>query len=75
MTSLARPVAVRRLAEVHEVHVDLVPGQLNVELGVKMTEGLGELREPVDPHLGGREGVHPEDEPGAFGVGISLAHE
>src|SRR6187431_1765772 len=34
------PVAVGGLVEVHEVHVELSPGQLAVKLGVKMREGL-----------------------------------
>jgi hypothetical protein len=58
-------VAVGRLVEVHEVHVDLVPGQVAIELGVEMDERLAQEGEAADPHLRGRERVHPEDQPGA----------
>ena len=34
------PVAVRGLVQVHEVHVDRVPGQVATELGVEMDERL-----------------------------------
>ena len=47
--------------QVHEPHVDLRPGQLAVELRVQVRQRLAELVEAVDPHLRGREGVHPGD--------------
>ena len=65
-------VAVRRLVEVHEVHVDRVPRQLGVELRVQMRERLLQDVEAADPHLRRREGVHPEDQAGAIGIGIRL---
>ena len=34
------PVAVRRLVQVHEVHVDRVPGQVAIELGMEVDEWL-----------------------------------
>jgi hypothetical protein len=55
-------VAVRGLVEVHEVHVDLRPGQLDIGLGVQVQQRLAERVEPGDPHLGGGEGVHPGDD-------------
>jgi hypothetical protein len=47
------PVAVGRLVQVHEIHVDLVPRQLAVELRVQVRQRLLQAREPRDPHLGG----------------------
>ena len=38
------PVAVGRLVQVHEVHVDRVPGKVAIELGVEMDERLLEAR-------------------------------
>ena len=58
-------VTVGRLVEVHEVHVDLRPRQIAVELRVQVDERLAQVRQPADPHLGGREGVHPGDDPDA----------
>jgi hypothetical protein len=37
-----------------------------------MTNRLVELGESADPHLGGRESVHPEDEARALGVGVCV---
>ena len=59
-------VAVRRLVQVHEVHVDLGPGQLDVGLGVQVQQRLVELRRGRVIHiLAGRERVHPGDDPDA----------
>ena len=55
-------VAVRRLVEVHEVHVDRRPREVAVRLGVEVDERLAQRAQPGDPHLGGREGVHPGDD-------------
>ena len=54
-------VAVRRLVQVHEVHVDLGPRQIAVELRVEMEQRLLQRAQPGDPHLRRREGVHPCD--------------
>ena len=62
-------VAVRRLIEVHEIHVDGVPRQLAIELGVEMEERLLEQVEATNPHLRRREGMHPQDKAGAVRVG------
>ncbi len=69
-TELAPPVG--RLVEVHEVHVDLAPGDVPVELGVQMQQRLLQLPQPGDPHPGRREGVHPGDEAGAAPVEVGL---
>ena len=55
-------VAVGCLVEVHEIHVDLIIGKLLVCLGVEMKKGLSEFLKALDPHFGGREGVHPGDD-------------
>ena len=65
--------AVGGLVQVHEVHVDLAPGEIPVELGVKLQQGLLQLAQRRDPHLGGGEGVHPHHEPDAALVVIGIA--
>jgi hypothetical protein len=57
--------AVCGLVQIHEVHVDGRPGDVPVELGVQVGEGLLERAQPCDPHLGRGEGVHPEEKPDA----------
>ena len=54
-------VAVRRLVQVHEVHVDLRPRQPAVELRVEMEQRLLQRGEAGDPHSRRRERVHPGD--------------
>ena len=56
-------VAVRGLVEVHEVEVDLRPGQFDVRLRVQVQQRLLQRVESGDPHLRGAEGVHPGDQP------------
>ena len=60
------------LVQVHEVHVDLVVGDLLVVLGRQMAVGLLEIGKPVDPHFAGREGVAPGDDSGALVPVIGL---
>ena len=66
-------VAMGGLVEVHEVHVDLGPRQVAVELRVEMDHGLAQVGQAANPHLGRREGVHPGDDPdtrfGRVGLG------
>ena len=66
------PVAVRGLVQVHEVHVDRVPGQVTIELGVKMDERLLKRVQPAHPHFRGRKRVHPKDEAGAVRIGVRV---
>jgi hypothetical protein len=40
------PAAVGGLVQVHEVHVNGVPGDVPVELGVQVHKGLGQLLNP-----------------------------
>ena len=65
-------VAVRGLVEVHEVHVDLGPRQVPTELGVKVQQRLAQGLEPGDPHLRGRERVHPRDDADAGIVALRV---
>src|SRR5699024_10985953 len=55
-------VAVRGLVEVHEVHVDRGPGQLDVRLGVQVQQRGAQRIQALDPHLRGGEGVHQGDD-------------
>jgi len=68
-------VAVGRLVQVHEVHVDVGPRDLAVELRVEVEEGLGEQLEARDPHPGRAEGVHPCDQADAHRVEVGLRRE
>ena len=68
-------VAVGALVQVHEVHVDLVPRNLAVVLRVEMQQRLLELLQPVNPHLGGREGVHPGHYADALVIGFGRLHD
>ena len=54
-------IAVRRLVQVHVVHVDLAPRQIAVELGVQVQQRHLERLKTRDPHAGRRERVHPGD--------------
>ena len=65
-------VAVGSLIEVHEVHVDLVVGDLTVVLGGKVAPGLLQTGKTVYPHFGGGEGVAPCDDTGAAVVKVCL---
>ena len=66
------PVAMRRLVQVHEVHVDRVPGKVTIELGMEMRERLMKPVQPAHPHFRRRKCMHPKNEPGAVGVGIRV---
>ena len=67
-------VAVRRLIEVHEVHVHGVPRNLGVVLSVEVQERLVQLLQALNPHLGGRECVHPGDDADTLGIVVGGAH-
>ena len=67
-------VAVRRLVEVHEVHVDRVPRQITIELRVQMGQGLFQRLQSRDPHLGGRKRVHPADHADARSAAFASRH-
>ena len=63
-------VAVCRLVEVHEIHIHRIPRNLAVVLSVEVEQGLVELLQAVNPHLGGAECVHPRDDADTLVVGI-----
>ena len=65
-------VAVRRLVQVHEVHVDAIPRRIAVELRVQVQHRLLQRAQAADPHLRRRERVHPQDHAGAAGVAVGL---
>ena len=65
-------VAVRRLVEVHKIHVDLIVRDLAVILRGEMQPRLLQIFQPRDPHFGGRKGVAPSHNPGAGIVKIRL---
>ena len=67
-------VSVSALVEVHEVHVDFVPGDFGVVLGVEVEERLLQLLQTLDPHFGGREGVHPSDDTHTLVVVVCSEH-
>ena len=67
-------VAVGGLVEVHEVHVDLVVGDLAVILGREVAVRLLQIDKAVDPHLGGAERVAPGDDARAGGIVVGFAH-
>ena len=62
-------VAVGGLVEIHEIHVNLVVGNLFIILGGKMAVRLLQGRKAVDPHLAGRESVAPGHDAAAL-VGV-----
>jgi hypothetical protein len=70
---LAIPVS--RLVEVHEVHVDVGPGQVAVVLRVQVHERLAQVREAADPHLCRGEGVHPRDHADAALARVSVTQD
>ena len=68
-------VAMGGLVQVHEVHVDGLPRDLHVMLGVQLQHRLGEHFQAADPHLGRGEGVAPGDHADDVRVGRGLDHE
>jgi len=67
------PVSMRALVEVHEVHVNGFPGNFFVKLSVQVQQGLLEILQPVNPHFGWREGMHPGDNTDALRICIGFA--
>ncbi|MFM1944674.1 MAG: hypothetical protein RI897_3656 [Verrucomicrobiota bacterium] len=68
-------VAMGGLVQVHEVHINAGPGDIPVMLGVEVEDGFFEVLEALDPHLGGRERVHPGDDADAVFTGIGFEAE
>ena len=67
-------VPVRRLVQVHEVHVDAVPRNFDIGLGRQVQQGLAQDLEASDPHLRGAKGVHPGDDAEDTVVRAGLKH-
>ncbi|CAB4743041.1 unannotated protein [freshwater metagenome] len=65
-------IAMGCLVEVHVVHVDRRPRQLQRCLRVQVQEWLGQRRQPTDPCFRRREGVHPGDDAYARVVGSRI---
>src|SRR5690606_9617023 len=57
-------VAVRRLVQVHEVHVDRRPWDALVVLSSQVKQRLLQQLRATDPHLRWRERMHPSDDTG-----------
>ena len=68
-------VTVSRLVEVHEVHVDSVPRNLEVMLSGELQQWLLEFLEATNPHLCWGEGVHPGDDAEHVLVSRGFDHE
>ena len=68
-------VAVRALVEVHEVHVDVVPWNLLMVLGMQVEKGFAKDLHALDPHLSGGEGMHPADHADALAVYVGAGHD
>ena len=67
-------ITMSTLIGVHEVHVHGVPGNFCIILRVEVEQGLLELLQAVNPHLGRREGVHPGHDADALLVVVGLLH-
>jgi hypothetical protein len=67
-------VAVGGLVEVHEVEVDVGPGQRHVRLRVQVQQRLAQGVEAADPHLGRAERVHPGRDADDRVVEVRLEH-
>ncbi len=62
------PIPMRCLIEIHEIHVNLRPRQIAIELRMQVRKWFMQVDQAADPHFGGGEGVHPEDEASALGI-------
>jgi len=69
------PIPVRRLIQVHKIHIDGIPGDIAVELCVQVQKGLLIFQKTTNPHLGGRKRVHPSDDPRTFRIGVGFSEQ
>ena len=53
------PVAVSRLVQIHEIHVNGIPGDIPVKLCVEVKKGLAQYRKSLCPHFCRRKCMHP----------------
>ena len=69
------PIPVGRLVLIHEIHVDGIIGNLQIELGMKMTQRLAVLLQSQNPRLCRGKGVHPCNDPRTFPVHVRLIEQ
>ena len=67
-------VAMRRLVQIHKIHVDRIVGQLLVGLGVQVQQRFVKLLQTFDPHLCRRKRVHPCNHTDTAVVGLGFSH-
>ena len=67
-------ITVSTLVQVHEVHVDLIPGNLSVILRMEGEQRFLQCLQTLDPHLCGRERMHPCDDTHALRIIVSGLH-
>ena len=67
-------ITVGALVQVHEVHIDCIPWNICVVLGVEVKQWLLKSLKTLYPHLGGAEGVHPGDDTYALLVIVGGLH-
>ena len=65
--------AVGGLVQVHKVHIDAVPRQGRVELGMELHQRFIQDREAIDPHFRRREGMQPHHHPGALIIVVCVS--
>src|SRR5690606_41365612 len=63
-------ISMSTLVQVHKVHIDRVPWNISIELGMQMQQRLLHCIQSADPHLGRRESMHPSDYSHAIIVNI-----
>ena len=68
-------VAVCRLVEVHEVHVDVVPWNFCVVLCMEVEERFLKRLKTLNPHLCWRECVHPCDDTYTLFIVVRSLHD
>ncbi len=73
VTELA--AAVGGLVQVHEIHVDVRPRDVAVELGVQVGQRLAEDLQAFDPHLRRGKRVHPGDDADAVFLRVRIDGE
>src|SRR5690554_7556759 len=67
-------VAMCTLIQVHEIHIDLIPGNLLVELGMEMHQRLTEFLQTMNPHFCRRKSMHPGNDADTFVVVVGRLH-
>src|SRR3954470_3967183 len=68
-------VAVRRLIRVHEIHINPVPWDVAVKLGMKMQKRLLQGSKSSNPHFCRAECMHPCHDASTVFIRIRLTHQ